>query len=126
MYYALEADPRGSFGLGGKLESTIPGGGNYLKAIDPSTGNVVWQIDYPTAAPTGYSPGRGNGLLTTAGGLIFASAPDAGLVARDAATGKPLWHVERTTNNASQTYLLNGKQYLLFGSGPNLYAYTLP
>ncbi len=126
MYYAIEADPRGSFGLGGKDELTVPGGGNFLKAVDPTTGKVAWQIDYPTANPTGLSPSRGNGLLTTAGDLVFAATPEAGLVARDATNGKPLWHVDKITTDAPQTYMLDGKQYLLFGSGPNLYAYRLP
>ena len=126
MYYATEGDPRGSLGLGGKTELPVAGGGSFLKAIDPSTGKVAWQIRYPTAGATGYTRGIAGGLLTTAGGLVFGAAPDAGLVARDAATGKALWNVRKQPNNAPQTYMLDGKQYLLFGSGPNLYAYALP
>jgi alcohol dehydrogenase (cytochrome c) len=126
MYYKTEGDPRGSMGLGGKAELGVAGGGTYLKAIDPSTGRTAWQIKYPTVAPTGYPIGRGNGLLATAGGLIFNTTPDAGLVARDAANGKALWHVERVPTNAAQTFMVDGKQYLLFGSGFNLYAYALP
>ena len=127
MYYMTEGDPRGSQGLGGKLEITIPGGGAYMKAIDPKTGKIAWSISYPTANPNGYvNWGRPPGLLTTAGGLLFGAAPDSGMVARDAATGKPLWNARMLPSNAPQTYMLDGKQYLLFGSGPNLHAYRLP
>ena len=98
-----------------------------MKAIDPKTGKIAWSISYPTANPNGYvNWGRPPGLLTTAGGLLFGAAPDSGMVARDAATGKPLWNARMLPSNAPQTYMLDGKQYLLFGSGPNLYAYRLP
>ncbi len=126
MYYATEGDPRGNLGLGGKTELPVAGGGSFLKAINPTTGKVAWQIRYPTAAATGYTRGIPGGLLTTAGGLVFGAAPDAGLTARDAATGKPIATIRKQPTNAPQTYLLDGKQYLLFGSGPNLYAYTTP
>ena len=103
MYYATEGDPRGNLGLGGKTELAVAGGGSFLKAIDPTTGAVAWQVRYPTGA-----------------------APEAGLTARDAATGKPIATIRKQPTNAPQTYMLDGKQYLLFGSGPNLHAYTLP
>lgn len=126
MYYATEGDPRGNLGLGGKTELAVAGGGSFLKAIDPTTGAVAWQVRYPTAGATGYARGIPGGLLTTAGGLVFGAAPEAGLTARDAATGKPIATIRKQPTNAPQTYMLDGKQYLLFGSGPNLHAYTLP
>ena len=126
MYYATEGDPRGSLGLGGKTELPVAGGDGILKAIDPKTGKIAWEVAYPTAGSTGHTRGISGGLLTTAGGLVFGAAPEAGLIARDAATGKAIMALRKQPNNAPQTYMLNGKQYLLFGSGPNLYAYTLP
>ena len=40
--------------------------GTYLAAIDYKTGKIAWRHDYPG------SGGGGNGVLSTAGGLVFA------------------------------------------------------
>ena len=64
-------------------------------------------------------------MLTTAGGLLF-SGDEQNLVAYDAATGRPLWHSRiGQTGNAPETYLLDGKQYLLATGGDQLYAFVL-
>ena len=70
--YALvlpdRADPRGALGLGGKEELGVGTIGSYLTAIDYKTGKIVWKHRYRTTVNTGL----GTGLLTTAGGLLFA------------------------------------------------------
>jgi alcohol dehydrogenase (cytochrome c) len=123
MYYKTETDPRGAMGLGGKDEIALSGGENYLKAIDPTTGKVVWRVHYPSGSSTVTS---GAGLLTTAGGLLFGSDISGNLVARDASNGKPLWNVHLgTVSNAPETYMLDGSQYVLIGGGDTLYAFRL-
>ena len=67
------------------------------------------------------------GLLSTAGGLLFGNDGGGNFVAYDAATGKPLWHAGLGTNtsNGPQTYLLDGRQYIVVGAGDSLYAFAL-
>ena len=48
------------------------------------------------------------------------------IVAHDAFTGKPLWHSKiGNVTNAPQTYMLDGRQYLLVAAGDTLYSFTL-
>jgi alcohol dehydrogenase (cytochrome c) len=65
-------------------------------------------------------------MLTTGGGLLFAGDGAGNLVAFDASTGTPLWHARiGNVSNAPQTYMLDGKQYILAGAGDMLYAFRL-
>ena len=48
------------------------------------------------------------------------------VVAYDASTGTPLWHSRiGTTGNAPETYMLDGKQYVLAIGGDQLFAFVL-
>ena len=48
------------------------------------------------------------------------------LVAFDPANGKPLWHSRLgNVTNAPQTYMLDGKQYVLVAAGDALFAFAL-
>ena len=41
-------------------------------------------------------------------------------------TGKPLWHARiGNVSNAAQTYMLDGRQYVLVASGDTLYSFML-
>jgi alcohol dehydrogenase (cytochrome c) len=66
-------------------------------------------------------------LLTTAGRLLFAGDVGGNFVAYDAANGTPLWHTQlgANTTNAPQTYLVDGKQYILVAAGDALYAFSV-
>jgi glucose dehydrogenase len=127
MYYTTEADIRGSMALGGKTESNVAGGGAYLKAMDPKTGKVAWKVSYPSVNPSGGGAAGNGGLLVTASKLLFNfGLRDDGLVARDAATGKPLWHDSSVTGgNAPSTYMLDNKQFILGATNGGLAALTL-
>jgi alcohol dehydrogenase (cytochrome c) len=121
MYYRTETDPRGAMGLGGKDEQTLVSMGSYLRAIDYKTGKVVWAHRYP-----GLSGGLGNGMLTTAGKLLFAGDAGGNIVAYNAADGKILWHSHLgQVSNAPETYTLDGHQYLLVAAGDTLFSFTL-
>ena len=116
--YLIDEDPRGSMGLGGVQGGGGPGGGkSFITAIDVKTANVVWR----------HQTGGGNGgMLTTAGKLLFAGDGAGNLVALDPATGKALWHSRiGNVSNAPQTFLLDGKQYLLAAAGDQLFAFSL-
>ena len=54
-----------------------------LRAIDPKTGKIVWEVK--NTAPLW------GGVLTTAGNLVFSGTPEGYLKAVDAKTGKELW-----------------------------------
>jgi quinohemoprotein ethanol dehydrogenase len=84
-----------------------------ISAIDPSTGEVVWEFSHP------YS--QRAGAMATAGGLVFAGFPDRTFRAFDAASGDLLWQqsVSSGTNANPITYAVDGKQYIAIpiGSG---------
>jgi alcohol dehydrogenase (cytochrome c) len=121
MYYLTETDPRGAMGLGGKEEDALGSMGAYLTAIDYKTGKIAWQHKYP-----GTGGNLGNGLLTTAGKLLFGGDLGGNLVAYDPANGKILWHTHLgNVSNAPETYMVDGHQYILIAGGDSLYAFTL-
>jgi alcohol dehydrogenase (cytochrome c) len=117
--YLIDADPRGSMGLGGVQGGGGARAGNFITAIDPKTAKVVWRHEL--------SGGSGaTGMLTTAGRLLFAGDGSGNLVAFDPANGKPLWHARiGNVSNAAETYMLDGKQYLLSSGGDILAAFVL-
>ncbi|MBS1854982.1 MAG: acido-empty-quinoprotein group A [Acidobacteria bacterium] len=113
--YLIDPDPRGSMGLGGTMNGGNISYGSNIDAIDYRTGEVVWRHEVAGSA----------GLLSTASGLLF-SGDGQNLVAYEAKTGKPLWHARiGATGNAPETYLLDGKQYVLATGGDQLYAFVL-
>jgi alcohol dehydrogenase (cytochrome c) len=122
MYYLAETDPRGAMGLGGKEEVALGTVRSYLAAIDYRTGNTVWRHVYSQLGGTG-----AGGVLSTAGGLVFAGDVSGNLVAYNATNGKPLWHSYLGTqvSNAPETYLLDGHQYLLVAAGDTMYSFRL-
>jgi alcohol dehydrogenase (cytochrome c) len=120
MYYLTETDPRGAMGLGGKDEIGLGSLGSYLTAIDYKTGKIAWRHKYPG------NGGGMNGMLTTAGKLLFAGDTSGNLVAYDPANGKILWHSRLgTVSNAPETYMLDGHQYVLVAAGDTLYSFVL-
>ena len=123
LYYLTEPDPRGALGLGGKEEMNVGTVGSYLTAIDYKTGKIAWKRRYRTNLNTGL----GTGLLTTAGGLLFAGDVSGNFVAYDPKNGTPLWHAQlgAATTNAPETYVMDGKQYVLVATAETLYAFAL-
>jgi alcohol dehydrogenase (cytochrome c) len=121
IFYLTDLDPRGSMGLGGVEQVNVGSAGSFLTAIDYKTGKVVWRRPYP-----GPGNGGGGGLLATAGGLVFAGDAGGNIVAYDAASGTPLWHSRIGGVTAPpQTYMLDGRQYLLVAVNDTLYSFVL-
>ena len=123
VYYITDPDPKEAEGFGGAMEQMLGSMGRYLTAIDYKTGKVVWEHPYPESN----SPGGGvAGVLSTAGKLLFAPDAAGNLVAYDPANGKILWHTHLgQVSNAPETYLLDGRQYILSAAGDAVYAFAL-
>jgi alcohol dehydrogenase (cytochrome c) len=123
IFYLTDTDPRPQGW--GAAERHLGNLGTALKAIDYKTGKIVWSR--PLALTASGPSGGSMGLLSTAGKLLFGNDGGGNFVAYEAATGKPLWHAGLGTNttNGPQTFLLDGRQYVVVGAGDQLFAFTL-
>jgi alcohol dehydrogenase (cytochrome c) len=119
LYYLTDTD-KNPEGWGGRTAEVWSQ--NRLQAIDYQTGKVVWTHKYPNLG------GTRSGLLSTAGGLLFAGDPTGNVIAFDPKDGKILWHagLHAPVGNAPITFELDGRQYLVVGAADMLYAFTLP
>jgi len=93
----------------------------YIRALGLTTGKLQWE--YKLIGAHRY----GAGLVSTAGGLIFAGSPEGSFIALNAHTGKELWHFNtgRIIKASPITYSFQGKQYLAVGAGSNVVAFGL-
>ncbi len=98
---------------------TDPSTGSII-AVDPSTGETKWKFPLVTP-PT-------SGLLSTAGGLVFAGDREGYLFALDARSGKPLWRFQTGGAVVAPpiTYLLDGKQYVAVAASSSILTFALP
>jgi len=114
--YLMEPDPRGSMGLGGTTGGGNLSWGTHIVAVDYRTGKVAWRKEINSGS---------SGLLSTAGGLLFLmNGPN--VEAWDAATGKGLWYSQiGGLSSPAETFMLDGKQHLLFTGANGLYLFVL-
>jgi alcohol dehydrogenase (cytochrome c) len=124
VFYLTDTDPRPQGW--GAVERRVGNTGNALKAIDYKTGKVRWSRPLAMTAD-GFAGEGAMGLLSTGGRLLFGNDGGGNFVAYEATTGRPLWHAGLATNttNGPQTYMLDGKQYVVVGAGDTLFAFTL-
>jgi alcohol dehydrogenase (cytochrome c) len=82
-----------------------------LRAFDPKTGKMEWEV-------TNNAPLWG-GVLTTKGGLVFWGTPEGYLQAADAKTGKILWKFQTGSGVVAPpiTWSEKGEQYIAVASG---------
>jgi len=114
--YLMEPDPRGSMGLGGTSGGASLNWGTFIDAIDPKTGKIAWKKELN---------GGSVGLLTTAGGVLFLSNGQ-NVEAWDAKDGKGLWYSQIGGLGApAETFMLDGKQHMLFSAGGGIYMFVL-
>jgi alcohol dehydrogenase (cytochrome c) len=92
-----------------------------IKAIDPETGETRWAVAIAQGSLQ-------NGVLATAGNVLFASIRDGNLVALDAMSGAHLWHFLTGTTPAASpmSYFDEGKQYVAIAAGNTIYSFSLP
>jgi alcohol dehydrogenase (cytochrome c) len=82
-----------------------------LKAIDPATGAVKWNLK--NGAPLW------GGVMTTAGGLVFTGNPEGDFMAINDETGEVIWKFQTGTGIVGQpvTYDIDGEQYIAIVAG---------
>lgn len=82
-----------------------------LRAIDPKTGKIVWEVK--NNAPLW------GGVMTTAGNLVFWGTPEGYLKAADAKTGKVVWQFQVGTGIVAPpiTWEQDGEQYVAVATG---------
>ncbi len=92
----------------------------FLKAIDPTTGEVKWKFQH--TSPTW------SGVLSTAGGLVFSGDAEGNFIAFEAASGKPLWHFQMggAVYAPPMAFAVDGKEYVAIAAGSAVYAFGLP
>ena len=88
---------------------------------DPTTVERKWEFKYPTPTMAG--------VMSTASGVVFAGDNEGNFMAFNARTGKNLWFYPTGSpiwGAAAMTYMLDGKQQVVIGSGTSLVAFALP
>lgn len=92
-----------------------------IKALDPETGKTVWDFKL-------FQSSLSNGVMATAGGVLFASSREGNLIALDAKNGKPLWRYQTGGNMTASpmSFAIDGRQYVVVASGDAIYCFALP
>ena len=82
-----------------------------LKAIDPDTSEIKWEVK--NDAPLW------SGVMTTAGGLVFYGTPEGEFIALDDETGEQLWSFQTGSGIVGQpiTWDQDGEQFVTVISG---------
>lgn len=122
LYFKGEADYKpGRRFQGGFFNNEQVAGDWYgaVRALDPLTGDAKWEhrLGVPPWA----------GLLSTAGGLVFAGTEDGYFKALDAASGRELWHTNlggRVIANP-MSFAIGSRQHVAIAAGSALFAFGL-
>ena len=82
-----------------------------LKAVDPDSGEIKWEVK--NDAPLW------SGVMTTAGGLVFYGTPEGEFIALDDETGEKLWTFQTGSGIVGQpvTWEQDGEQFVSVISG---------
>jgi len=117
LYFAKPAD--GTYGWAG-ADYGLWGKG-VIEAIDFQTGKIRWSHNVGQG-------GSSAGVLTTDSGLTFTGDSTGNILALDTSDGKTLWHSGTGTGIQTSpiTYELDGRQYVVTGSGGVMFAWVLP
>jgi alcohol dehydrogenase (cytochrome c) len=110
---------RGSSAAGPKPGEPASSAG--IKALDPETGKTIWDFKIFQGSLT-------NGVLATAGNVVFGAIRDGNLVALDAKSGEPLWHFQTGASVAASpiSFGVDGRQFIAVAAGNTVYAFALP
>jgi alcohol dehydrogenase (cytochrome c) len=108
-----------AFGRNATLLPDEEQGYGALKAINPKTGDMVWQVKFADLTE--------GGVLTTAGDVVFTGNREGYFHAFDARDGKLLWKVSLGGYIAAGpvTYSVDGKQYVAVAAGHGMFVFGL-
>ena len=127
MYYLTETGPLGAMGLGGKEEQNVTSLGSFMNA------DRLQDRQDRVAAPLRRVRIVGRDLHRSClpddgrSSAVRRAIPAATSSAYDPANGRPLWHARLgEVSNGPQTYMLDGRQYMLVAAVDMLYAFALP
>ncbi len=107
------------FILGSNRTPGLPVGHAVMAAIDSRTDRIAWKKEF--------RGGRPSAALTTAGGLLFQTMPDANFTALDAGTGDVVWQFQTgsTLGGAAAAYEIDGEEYLALALRTGVMAFRL-
>ncbi len=123
MYYKGPADYRPGTRFWGSMfvnEGYTDDWFGAVRAFNPLTGEKVWEHKQ--------TRGAWSGLMSTAGGVVFAGSAEGYFKALDAETGKDLWHINLGDRivAAAMTYESKGRQLIAIPCGHTLFVFGLP
>jgi alcohol dehydrogenase (cytochrome c) len=120
IYYktGVEYKP-GTYYTGGSEKRLDEESWGAVRALDVKTGKQAW--DFALPSPTWA------GVMSTAGGLVFAGSNEGNFFALDAKSGKPLWQFQTggAVRSGPMSYLFDGKQYVVVAGGHALFVFSL-
>jgi alcohol dehydrogenase (cytochrome c) len=104
----------------GAPRSGEPAASAGIKAIDPENGRTMWDFKL-------FQGSLSNGVLATAGNVVFGASRDGNLVALDAKSGAHLWHVQTGGNMAASpmSYAIGDRQFVAIAAGNVMFAFSL-
>ncbi len=90
-----------------------------IRALNPKTGEMVWQVKFADLTE--------GGVLSTAGDVVFTGNREGYFHAFDARDGKLLWKVSLGGYIASGpvSYSVDGKQYIAVAAGHGMFVFGL-
>jgi alcohol dehydrogenase (cytochrome c) len=107
--------------LSGTIRRDLDKAYGALRAIDATTGERRWEFKFTTPSFAG--------VLSTASGVVFDGDNEGNFMAFDARTGRNVWHYQTGSpiwGGSPMTYMLDGRQYVVIGSGTAITAFALP
>jgi alcohol dehydrogenase (cytochrome c) len=116
-----EPEPGAGYtGTGQRLDEVM-GALGAIRALNPTTGDTRWNFPIQEGSSSA-------GVLSTGGGLVFATVADGNLIALAAADGKFLWQYQTGERIRSSpiSYSVDGKQYIAVSAGSVLFSFALP
>jgi alcohol dehydrogenase (cytochrome c) len=121
-YYKTDAEytPGTPFMGGGERALDGDSASGAIRAIDAITGARRWNFAIHSPPWTG--------VLSTAGGLVFAGSNEGNFFALDARTGRSLWDFQTggPVRAGPMAFMLGGKQYIGIAARRNIYVFALP
>jgi PQQ-dependent dehydrogenase (methanol/ethanol family) len=111
---------QGYTGGGQQLDIKI-GSPGAIRALDPRTGETVWDFKI-------HQGSHAAGVLGTAGSLVFAGTRDGYLIGLHAKTGKELWRYQTGAQIMSSpiSYEIDGRQFVAIANSGALLTFALP